>query len=289
MAIKPTLSKSHTGHGDGHFRPDIVVMTADEAVGAVIGAKPNPDVLTDEYREAREQYDNVDRNRPVLVGQGPSECSTCMVMELFPSFCADVNRYYHDLGVHWSATRHELRAAYIAKNGPESVRLTYILKQLLDPEVREHYDQIPIGKFLHDDYIETAIRNAKIAETANLRAEGFYEAADAIEEERRKEEVVDSKNPSWEDRVEHALDTLWGWSYYLLRTEDRDVERMARWQELLVRALWKKGVITKISVGLHSGTEPVEVQKVGTRTVVFLNSEMDPTEDLALRATWLIE
>ncbi len=124
-------------------------------------------------------FDSIPKSEPapVVVGSGPVAWSTSVVMERWPTVVYDTNGYYASLGVTPWATRDDLRRAYVSKGGELSPRLTYIMSQLLDPEVRRRYDSTPIGSFYYDDYVETQARIEASDRVSQLLIQGAsYEA-----------------------------------------------------------------------------------------------------------------
>src|SRR5690348_4532650 len=124
------------------FRPDLDL--------SAILAQHRPTLPTREEAEAMRTVqtpdDSLRYETPVRLGWGPDRWSTSMALVPVERVCHDVNGYYRELGVDWRATRKELLQAYLAKDGQSDVRLTYVFKQLLNPQVREAYDKSPKGE-----------------------------------------------------------------------------------------------------------------------------------------------
>lgn len=244
---------------------------------------------------------------PFLSGDGPPECSTSTALVCTPEWIWDTNGYYRDLGVSPSATRAQLRMAYYALNGQGSVRLTYVIKQLLDPEVRYHYDRVRLGEVFIDRYVMDAMRRRvqrENSERMRERREQGLVVTDAVEQESewslwRNLYGEDTFEPE-DDTPEVGLDseelllkdlsspaTPFSFSYYLWQTRVtgiEDLKALATWQEHLVRAFSKRGVRTRIAVGLHAhDTSAWTYARIGYRAVVFLNHRETPTADLAER------
>lgn len=228
--------------------------------------------------------------QPRKVGSGPVQFSTSCALEVPRPIIWDANGYYAELGVSPYATRRELREAYQALDGHSSVRLTYILRQLLDPETRRAYDRTPLGHRYIDQYVEREMRRASALQVSKDRMRRWRETG-------RSEpiEMVDwEDDPRVRSGVSHPPETLgaspseqrqpWGWSYYLWRTNLADEERLRRWQCLVVQALWTEGYEVQMSVGLARLEEPpVQVRPFDGHLVAFLDARENPSEAAAER------
>lgn len=219
--------------------------------------------------------------RPFLTGSGPAEASSDRRLAVRPQWSHDVNGYYRELGVPWNATRAELRRAYQRVNGQNSVRLTYVFKQLLDPQVRMDYDLTPLGQRYFDDY-EWEIHRKKMREQARQareqatgrvatieEVEGLMNSVleDIVAEDRLLKQVLD------QDRWLSKDDTYFPWSYYVYGTHRDDTTEERRtlriWQKLLLSSFGEFGVRTNFALGVSQhGTM---VRKVGYRWVFFID------------------
>lgn len=244
---------------------------------------------------------------PALVGAGPATCSTDRTVAVAgPLFAWDPNRYYRDLGIGWpyvGATRKDLRLAFFEREGMNSRRLTYCLKQLLNPTVRAEYDALPLGEqYLNDDYVQDALKR-KVAEEAARRSQvgdyttaeqvldemGYHlvpdDTSDATRQEENPTDVVDTDhlNRLDEDKYRESVDT-WGYGFYLWRTTRWDTERLAEWQACLIAAVGDLD-IPALTVGLMGKQpHPYVIAEVADEWVVFLNHEEEVTPDLASSA-----
>lgn len=216
-----------------------------------------------------------------VVGHGPTTASTCTVLDVPGRFIFDTNRYYADLGVRTDATRRELREAYQAKAGHTSTRLTYVFKQLLDPQIRSRYDATPLGSLFLDDYVMEWLRRLRVQESSALRAAGRVDEAEVLEADSfggllDTEAREDQDEPPTSDR------TMWSWGFYLRRSDCFDVERISQWQELLVSALARGGLHLQLEVGFCGDMAlKWDFYRDGDRILVFLNEDEQPTEALA--------
>lgn len=254
-------------------------------------------------REVREE---VDAERPYLVGWSSPEASTCTELERIEPVIWDVNRYYRDLGFRWPYTgigRKELMRAYQALGGSVDVRLTYCFNQLLDKDVRWEYDRTPLGDVYFDDYIADDLRRRAVQEATRRYVEkgvepdakevfkewGFEDSDEPekpVKERRREAEVKDrAKRLS---KAQRAVTAFWGWSYYVWRARPTmNSHRLARWQELLLKEYKEKNVRARFCVGIVGHQpHPWVVGEVGRRTVFFLNEDasLEPTSTMAERA-----
>lgn len=231
-----------------------------------------------------------DPTRPRLVGYGPAECSTSVEVALPFQMVWDCNGYYLALGLTPQANRREIREAYQRLRGWKSPRLTYIVKQLLDPKVRARYDATPFGSLYIDYEVESWLREKERQAVNQLMKEGLTtENARKVLGLRNKPEPAPFEMLDDEPEIDDTAPTVrrWGYAFYLWNTHEMDRERLARWQEALVRALAERGERTRIAVGLHGGmSSPFEVAPVGSRVVVFLHEgeSEQPMEALARQA-----
>lgn len=244
---------------------------------------------------------------PYLMGTGPAEFSTSMELVRVPEYIWDVNGYYRELGVSPGATRSEMRLAYFEKDGQSSDRLTFVLKQLLNPETRAAYDTCVLGERFMDRYvieeIQRQIKMRHMQRMAERRAQGFVvnETIERKDERRLWKGLLGDAVQFDDDTPEEVVDTasvvpdalaspakVFSFAYYLWRTRIRreaDIRALAEWQEHLVKAFAQKGVRTRIAVGLLGGVEsPWALARVGYRDVIFLNRDEPPTAALAEKA-----
>ena len=235
-------------------------------------------------------------DRPVLVGDGPAECSTSVALVSHPLVIFDTNGYYRALGVDPRCSRKELRRAYMEKEGFRSDHLTYIMTVLCNPERRRKYDCTPLGALFVDMWIEEADlkrKAARIFADVVERIARYKQFGVDIDEHQAFEEL-DAEgrwNDDEEDFIE-ALDTFvikrqygdpsgWNWSFYTWRVEHHQVEVLQKWQEALVSALSVQRPLHRFAVGIYDGHQGSwSVQQVGLRTVIFLSEEADPVYDV---------
>lgn len=236
---------------------------------------------------------------PILFGNGPATCSTSTALARALEICWDVNGYYRSLGVHWKATRKELRLAYQRINGQESRYLTYVLKQLLNEEKRATYDRMPLGEqFLDDKYVQEALKRMAAKKAQERSEQGVpTTASDVLDEmgydlhldpqggEDSPEEVLDDDR-SKRSNVSDPGSTLdsWAFSYYLWRSADiAEHARLARWQELLVSAMSRKGVVIQLAVGIFGKQDHRFVTAVvdGNRVIMLNEQNLEPDDELA--------
>jgi hypothetical protein len=245
-----------------------------------------------------------DTDSPMLWGNGPAECSSCTDLSVVPGVIWDVNGYYRSLGADPRADRKALRLAYQAKDGQASARLTYVMGQLLNPEIRRAYDLMPLGSIFMDDYVREEINRfakARAAErAADLSAKGWdvtdemYD--DLLDETFRfmgvTDEPEDTPSEPLDQGIEMSKDpsspAKFAYAYYIWRTSirralDREQD-LAAWQGLLISALAQEGIRTRFSIGWHGSKDhDVLLAQVGYRQVFFLGLEVTPTEELALK------
>lgn len=226
---------------------------------------------------------------PFLVGTGPATFSTSLeIARRYPPIVWDVNGYYRELGVRPDATKTQIKWAYRKKRGWRSPRLTYIMKQLLNPSIRAAYDSTPLGEVFWDAYVEEAMRQAAQKRISELRGQGRNVEADSIAEE------WDSPFSDPDDKGGEGFDKpslhdhdhpSWPWAYYLWQTGCQDTERLRGWQEALCGVLGERKEHVELAVGFLGGVDRAwEVRTVGYRIVAFLSDGAQPTEVLAKAA-----
>jgi hypothetical protein len=237
-----------------------------------------------------------DPNTPRLLGAGPATCSTCVEVVRPFRMIWDVNCYYKHLGVPVDATKQELKRAYQRRNGQSSARLTFVLKQLLDPEVRAAYDATQPGSTFWDAEIEMWMKNERDRQATEIMVEAgrrgiridLDEAIRVVENEVSSDlwenlgDELDAASP----RVQYRPPTSgWNFSFYLWKTDEGDVIKLRRWQELLVRELARRKESLQLAVGLHGDPSvPCIVALVGYRVVAFLSAYEQPSEQIAIDA-----
>lgn len=241
----------------------------------------------------------------------PAECSSSTALSVLPAVIWDVNGYYRDLGVLPSATRKDLRLAYFERDGQSSVRLTYVIKQLLNKATRFEYDCTPLGEVFLDDYVRAEI-DRQIRERAAERARRAAEEGarvdftdlSSFEADVRSEMGFDVRSEEDETHSDTPVETVddtrsvgqdepvpakFLYAYYLWAMKPSsgpDVEhsrlvRLGEWQRQLVRAFSREGLTMRFSVGLHRKPNRWVQGRIGYRTVFFLNDFEDPSEELA--------
>lgn len=233
-------------------------------------------------------------DHPVLRGRGPVEFSTCTEVAKSPMFVWDVNGYYRDLHCPTDATRKMLRLAYMSLGGPNNHRLTYVFKQLLNPEVRRAYDRMPLGQPFMDDYVreeisrrakEAAVRAANVARQKygkDLDPDDLFKdiAVQMAKDDGWDISFEDLDNDANDDEAEQPR--IYHFAFYQWKSNCDDTDRLIEWQELLVRAFAERGVKEKIALGfLGRMPHRVLLGKVGYRLVVFLHEEQEPNAEYA--------
>jgi hypothetical protein len=237
---------------------------------------------------------------PWRVGNGPATCSTRRTAtSTRPLYAWDVNGYYRELGIPWpyvDATRGVLRKAFYAVNGHESARLTYCFKQLLNPAVRAEYDEWPLGEeYLHDEYVQDAIKKRAAFEASKRTQDGTYTHAETILDEwgfiMKYDEVLgdrfDTSSGKGQDDPGQSFDPIeWVYSYWLWKSFGTDVARLQTWQTLLVSELANRDEQIDLAVG-SVGKVPHDyvIGFVDNEFwVVFLNNKVEPDPVIAATA-----
>jgi hypothetical protein len=203
-------------------------------------------------------------------GEGlPDQASSCTELVPDPVICWDVCGYYAALGVPWRATRRELLEAYTAAGGPDSERLTYILKQLLRDggALRRRYNRAPLGELFREDkdvelyLLRLAIRVGQARGTSQedvLRGWGldFRERVRADEGLEGQEKGIRFDADAQPEDIDKATASAWwleDWGWYglsLWNVPVRAGEILAEWQRLLAAEFSSRGVRISFAVGL---------------------------------------
>jgi len=220
------------------------------------------------------------RSKPRLVGSGPATFSTCRDLVRSPEWVADVNGYYRDLGVDPSATRGQIARAYRAR-GLNDAHLTFVVKQLLDPAIRQAYDRTPLGHVFLDEEVLDRVKKGLLAQVSE--APDTVSGIEWVEMTLDLLRVVDDGSWSEQDAPRTAG---WPWSHYLWDTDQSAAGLLRSWQHSLVRTLSGAGERRQIAVGLMGGAHSeFEVVTVGGRTVFFIHEQsVSSTDALAQRA-----
>lgn len=225
-------------------------------------------------------------NEPFLAvhGYSPEFVTSCEI-ERFPTVIWDVNGYYRELGVDPRATKVDLRKQYQKIEGWNSERLTYIVKQLLNDEVRHRYDATSFGSIFIDDYILASVRREREdeARAALLAGDAELEDLESIDLNDSLGKTVDMLNAGIDKDSWRHVDSAWG--YYRWQSACADMTKASEWRGALVAAFWERGESRRIAVGFHGGrSTPWEVVTVGDCTVVFLNEVYEPNSFDAAQA-----
>lgn len=218
-----------------------------------------------------------------------------MALSVFVQVCWDANGYYRELDVHWKATRKELRQAYQRLDGQDSRRLTYVLKQLLNPEVRRAYDSTPLGEpFLDDLYVQEEIKRRAATEAGRRSRSGVPVTPESVLDQQGLRILDDTlagglENDAPEWSYDQALeeDHSWDYSFYILDTTDDSGIGLGAWQRMLVQRLaWAEEVV-HFAVGIHArDSRSTIVQYINGVPVFFLRVDLISTEDLADEAVF---
>jgi hypothetical protein len=220
------------------------------------------------------------RATPYPVRVGELEFSTSQALVRWPYVVWDVNAYYSTLKVRPSASNREIREAYFRQKGHNSVRLTYIVKQLLDPQVRRAYDSCRPGSTFFDRYVAEYVKHKAMEDHRR-------EFGRSLSMEEQAEEGLDTldltqfanQEIDLEGRHSPVIGSVWKWGYYLWKTSSYDIDKLAAWQQALCVAFSDSP--RRFAVGLMAGDRQAQVVQVGYHSVAFINVNVDPTPILA--------
>lgn len=246
---------------------------------------------------------------PYPVGEGALTRSTSLEVERWPSVVWDVNAYYLELGVGFRATRGQMGAAYYARNGHDSERLTYVFQQLLNPVVRRAYDAVPLGEVFIDRYFIEELKRQAIAKARELVDLGFETTAEEIMEDMVASlggrpphpdldipQKVGDDSPGGHTRSDSAEvpssagSDPWLYSYFLFGMQEWEQPVTTRltmrlWQEALVTECQRRGIKASFGVGLMTGHD-AKVLSVEGVNVAFIS--MEPVESIEDLATLIV-
>lgn len=196
------------------------------------------------------------------IKQGALTRSTCTDLMPWPWVVWDVNGYYRALGVGFRATRKELMRAYVALDGQNDERLTYIFSQLLDPAIRRRYDASPLGSQFIDKYVIAEImeKARDIADAAGPRSaltvDDVLESWGFFNDSEEESDEVDIPKNVGKDEANGTTPEEWPYTFYTWRTLDlsyfEQVSVMRSWQEALVSACQSHRLVANFAVGLMS-------------------------------------
>jgi hypothetical protein len=213
----------------------------------------------------------------VLLRQGfgrPTRASSCGSLAPSPGWSWDVCGYYVILGVRWTATKGEIRRAYLAacmrNGGQQDERLTYVMAQLSDERVRRAYDMVPLGGlFPWDRDVEAQIKRAAAAEASRRMAEEGAEVTtdDVLEEMGFREPPPPPDDGDGEPAEEPSRQALqaasrgaWAnrWGHYVLSGPQgaprADEALLEAWQGLVAAVLRERGIVMEFAVAQgHKG------------------------------------
>lgn len=191
----------------------------------------------------------------------------------------DVNLYYRDLGVPVDATRVDLRRAYqerIAEGG-DPVRLTFVIKQLLDPEVRSAYDRCEIGELFFDRELARAVvaKAVRAAREAGSPLDSDEERVDLDEILGRAISMLDTDDPMCQDGYEPAK-----WGRYAWGVPSSTKAPLDMWMQVLAEVFWRAGIHARLGVGVTNREHPT-LANVGSVKVAFLPEGVTPSLEYA--------
>ena len=228
-----------------------------------------------------------------------STVSTCTALVPLGSLrVGDPNCYYRDLGFTWprrGITKKQLRKAYQRKRGYSSERLTYCLKQLLNPAIRAKYDARAMGDVMGDKYTEHQLKReaAQWAARRSAETKTVVSADDFLEQELgiKPDEEGDSK-PEKHAPEQLLVDDSWPFDFYQYKSRKYDEGPLSEWQCMLIEAFSAQGLSMQLAVGYCGDTPESWIERNHSswsytsrgridETIIFLNESVTPSKDLA--------
>ena len=250
--------------------------------------------LPSPFRSASQAVIDFDALSPMRYGRRPTVASTSQTLERWPSVVWDVNGYYASLGVHWWASRQQLRDAYVKMDGPNNFRLTYILKVLLDAELRAAYDSCPFGSFFFDLFLSEQVKRQRLDSQRNDHGHTLSEE----EIQRLKDEGLLDEGVSTDDLMYTTVDAEtgessrdgyrpsmdWDWGHYVWGVSDWNDEVLQTWQRLLVQTAPDYHLTFAVGMMYDSFRTAVATLRLDDVDVFFLAYTQKPTLLLAHKA-----
>jgi hypothetical protein len=247
-------------------------------------------------------------------GGGPDTCSSSQVLALTPEICWDACGYYRRLGLHWKATRKQIRDA-LAKSraliGSGDAHLTYAASQLLNQEIRREYDRLPLGKmFLKDKDVVARLKKAAQDAASAMAARGFPDMTPEDVLGNWGFSVGQPGGPGGEGEESpapaaplpspaRAFSARWSaqWTWYsdpdlrFVMTADAvggvplyRLRELEHWQHALVSEFARRGMKARFAVGLCTAETFVIRRAPDPGIIVILLGEGEPTPELAADA-----
>jgi hypothetical protein len=246
-------------------------------------------LFPDQEEKVREipEKDGLKFPLPQRFGVGPDVWSSCTELAVPVRFCWDVNGYYAALGVPTGATRRELREAYQVLEGQSSPYLTYVFKQLLNPETRAAYDAAPLGQLFLDEYTQRQLKRRAKTEAHRRSAQGEFVTAEQVMDDwgyvaEEEGEGVDTVSPTEQNsprKAERLEYSYYGWKTTKFMMDEGVLQG---WQRVLTATAAQLGIAPRLSFGITSVSDrPYILEQVGDRVVIFFLEGEEPTESVA--------
>lgn len=205
-------------------------------------------------------------------GWGPDTCSSSQELEPSPVICWDVCGYYRRLGLHWKATKKQIRMALVKRTvmilGRGNARLVYAAHQLLNDAIRHEYDRVPLGMlFLKDKDTEEQLKRAAHAAASAMAARGRPEVTpeDVLGDwgfttgprggpqgEGREGQAPAAPPPPLTGRLAGYWELQWSWYAEpgpVPTWRAIEIQELEAWQLMLIRAFAARGVRARFAVG----------------------------------------
>jgi hypothetical protein len=219
----------------------------------------------------------------------PTRASACGEVAVQPSFVWDVCGYYLRLGVHWTATKKDLRRAFLELDPRrENEQLCYCLAQLLDDVIRSAYDRMPLGgMFLWDRDVMAVIKRAAAREAGRRMSQGGQASADEVMGEMgfrqipRDEAYEETRRarPQAPQGTAEPPASRWAqqWGHYFLAGPQGiprlDAARLESWQGLVAAALRKRGIMAEFAVAQGFADSPLVLRNINEPCIFVLTEE----------------
>ncbi len=213
-------------------------------------------------------------DEPVRDGQGPLECSSCTALQPILTVIWDANGYYRELGVDPRCSRRDLQRAYTRLRGWESLRLTYVFRQLRDPVIRRAYDATPLGRPFIDEYVSESLKRAAHQESGRRTAMGVRDTPQKVMDEWGLSLDADPA----EGFNQGPPESQWTFSFFIWKTWSPDTTL----QTMVITSLAEMGVVARFAVGVRGDYQGILVALEDDGTIIaFLGEHTRLTHEMA--------
>lgn len=198
----------------------------------------------------------------------------------------DVNLFYRRLGVDPHASKLEIRRRHQAV-GLGDPDLTYIVKRLVQDDVRWRYDAMIPGEYMFDKWIERSVLDQVIAEARRAVALGLVDEDEMDENptdlSELRDQVVDLNDERRKNKRLEYRRPLYEWRAHMWQAVP-NIELLQQWQVVLLEALSDHKETVEFAIGLageHMECPLPIVEEGPSYPIAYLGDESEPTPEAA--------